>query len=416
MQGVQAAYYLIHSMAAGHGYHTLDMEAARNFALAASAAGVEHIIYLGGLADPGNPGLALHLKSRIQSGEGLRQAGVPVTEFRAGIIVGPGSVSFEMIRFIAEQLPLMVVPRWLMHRSQPIATPDILAYLVAALETPACRGRVIELGCETARYYINIMREYAQLRGLKRTFLLLPFTPPFFMAFFIDKLTPVPYSYALPLVEGLQNDSLVRDRTLLSLFPAIQPMDYTEAVRRALADTHPGKMERIWLDAGKDSIQMMHEGMFVNYRRVEVAAPPGSAFSKVQSLGGENGWLYWNPVWKLRGWFDRLLGGPGLRGRISVHPADRLPDGQLRVADVIDFYRVEHITDDTLRMHAELKAPGEGWMEWKVTPYAGGTLLEQTAFFMPKGLLGFLYWYLLNPFHRAVFDGLVRALKQEMEK
>lgn len=223
MQDVRAAYYLIHSMAAGHGYDRLDRVAARNFAQAARDAGVEHILYVGGLADPGDPQLALHLKSRLDSGDALREAGLPVTEFRAGVIVGPGSVSFEMIRFIAEQFPLMIGPLWLRHRSQPIATPDILAYLIAALETPASRGRIIELGCQTSRTYIDIMSEYARIRGLKRIALLLPFIPPALMAIMIDKLTPVEYSYALPLVEGLQNDSLILDPLPSACFPPSNP-------------------------------------------------------------------------------------------------------------------------------------------------------------------------------------------------
>jgi uncharacterized protein YbjT (DUF2867 family) len=347
MQGVRAAYYLIHSMAAGHGYDRLDLESARNFAQAARAAGVEHIIYVGGLADPSDPRLALHLKSRIESGAALAEAGVPVTEFRAGVIVGPGSVSFEMIRFIAEQFPLMAGPSWLRHRSQPIATPDILAYLVAALETPACRGQVIELGCEQERTYIGIMTEYAQIRGLKRIPLLLPLIPPALMAFFIDKLTPVEYSYALPLVEGLQNDSLVRERTPLSLFPAIKPLGYAAAVRRAIADTHPDKIERTWLDLDRDQARMLHEGMFIDYRRRHL---PGSTTAR-QTL---------------------LLPPPVPRFGIR-------------------FSQVEIQTETLLRLKAEPFPWGECWLEWKFSPDSGKTRLEQTLFFIPDGLPGALF-------------------------
>ncbi len=344
LQGVRAAYYLVHSMSAGHGYDRLDLESARNFGQAAKAAGVEHIIYVGGLADPDDPNLALHLKSRIECGAALAEAGVPVTEFRAGVIVGPGSVSFEMIRFIAEQFPLMVGPRWLSHRSQPIATPDILAYLTAALETPECRGQVIELGCETARAYIEVMTEYAQIRGLKRLPLLLPLIPPALMAFFIDQLTPVACSYALPLVEGLQNDSLVRERTALSLFPDIKPLDYAEAVRRALADTHPDKVERAWLDLDQDQARMLHEGMFIDYRRIPAAR-------------------------------NSLPASP---------PAPRFG---------IRFRRVERQTESLLRLKAEPFSWGECWLEWQLTPRAETTILEQTLFFTPNGLPGALFGY-----------------------
>ncbi len=347
MQGARAAYYLIHSMSAGHGYDRLDLDSARNFARAAHAAGLEHIIYVGGLADPADPRLALHLKSRLESGDALREAGLPVTEFRAGVIVGPGSVSFEMIRFIAEQFPLMVGPRWLRHRSQPIATPDILAYLVAALETPACRGQIIELGCQTPRTYIEVMAEYARLRGLSRTALLLPLIPPAVMAFFIDKLTPVAYSYALPLVEGLQNDSLVLNRAPLSLFPAIQPLDYAAAVHRALADTHPAQMERIWLDLDHDETQLMHEGMFVHHLR----APGGQS-----------------------------LPTPELSARA---------DFGLR------YNQVDWQTPEQLRLKAEPNPWGHSWLEWKLTTQAGQPRLEQTLFLQPDGLPGALFGHFL---------------------
>jgi uncharacterized protein YbjT (DUF2867 family) len=334
MEGVSAAYYLVHSMAAGHGYHRLDLESARNFASAAKAAGVEHIIYLGGLANPAEK-LALHLRSRIESGQALREAGVPVTEFRAGVIVGPGSVSFEMIRFIAEQFPLMLGPTWLRHRSQPISTPDVLAYLVAALEVPECRGKIIELGCQNERTYIEVMAEYARIRGLKRAELLFPFIPPLFMAFFIDLLTPVEFSYALPLVEGLQNDSLVLDRSPLRLFPGIQPLDYAEAVHRALEETNPDEVERVWLEKGKRHIRMMHEGMLVEYKEIE--------------------------------------------------SAEDLP----RMRGVESWETVQQPQGGTIRWEARGKIPGRLWLERGTTP-DGKT--SQTTFFMPFGLPGFIYW------------------------
>ncbi len=341
LQNVRAAYYLVHSMSAGHGYDRLDLQAARNFGQAAKQAGLEHIIYVGGLADPHDPGLALHLKSRIETGDALREAGVPVTEFRAGVIVGPGSVSFEMIRFIAEQFPLMVGPVWLRHRSQPIATPDILAYLVAALETPECRGQIIELGCERERTYIEIMTEYAQIRGLKRFPLLLPLIPPALMAFFIDKLTPVEYAYALPLVEGLQNDSIVLERTPLRLFPDIQPLDYAEAVRRALAETHPDTVERTWLDDAPNRAQMLCQGMFIDYRRIPTtrAVPPTPP-----------------PV-----------------ARFGIH-----------------FRQVERQTKSLLLLKANPFPSGQCWLEWD---WAAQDRLEQTLFFIPNGLTGALFGY-----------------------
>jgi uncharacterized protein YbjT (DUF2867 family) len=369
MEGVSAAYYLIHSMSAGHGYDRLDLQSARNFARAARAANVQHIIYLGGLADPNDPDLALHLKSRIESGAALREAGVPVTEFRAGVIVGPGSVSFEMIRFIAEQFPLMVGPNWLRHHSQPIATSNVLDYLMAALNTPEARGKIIEIGSQETYSYIDVMSRYAQIRGLKRVPLLLPFVPVGFMAFFIDLLTPVQSSYAYPLVEGLKNDSLVLDRSPLSLFPDIKLIEYTEAVERALADTHPDEIERVWLDLDQDAIEIKHEGMFIDYRRSWLETQPESVIRELQNLA----------------------------------------NSALRVG-LVSSFNLDFINADTLRLKVAQKIPGQGWLEWKLSPKGAGTLLEQTIFFAPKGLPGFLGWYVLNPFHRKVFADLIHRL------
>lgn len=401
MQGVDAAYYLVHSMAAGHGYHQLDLQAARAFAAAAKQADVGQIIYVGGLANP-NDNLALHLRSRIETGQALAEAGVPVTEFRAGVIVGPGSVSFEMIRFIAEQFPLMVGPTWLRRQSQPIAASDILAYLLAALETPACKGKVIELGCERPRQYIEVMAEYAEIRGLRRASLLLPFIPPALMAFFIDKLTPVEYAYALPLVEGLQNDSLVQDRAPLGLFPGIRPLDYAEAVRRALQDLHPDLIQRLWLDVDQQHVFMKHEGFLVDYRRRQLNQPAQQVFDRLARMGGRNPWPGADGWFRLRGWIDSLVGGPGLRGSLP----------EIHTGDVLDFYRVEDLQPGRrLLLKSELKAPADGWMEWQVSALENGAcLLEQTAYLAPKGLSGYLYWLMHLPFHARVFRALIEGI------
>jgi uncharacterized protein YbjT (DUF2867 family) len=407
LQGVQVCYYLVHSMAAGRGYEQLDLLSARNFAQAARQAGVEQIIYLGGLADE-KDNLAGHLRSRIESGAALREAGVPVTEFRAGVIVGPGSVSFEMIRFIAEQFPLMVGPAWARHKAQPIATQNVLDYLIAALTTPACRGKIIEIGGADIMTYAESMSRFAELRGLKRRMLLLPVVPAWFMAFFIDKLTPVHSSYALPLVEGLKHDSLVLYPAPPGLFPAIRLLDYAEAVRRTLSDLSPDTVEPVWLDLGLDNVEVKHEGMFIDYVRVSSSASAEAVFAAVCALGGKGGWPAWNWAWQLRGLLDRLCGGPGMRGR----------DESLRAGSQLDFYRVETLSERCLRLRAELKAPGLAWMEWIVSPASGetGCVLEQTAFFAPKGLPGFLYWYILNPIHRAVFHRLAQGLVRQAEK
>lgn len=370
LQGVSAAYYLIHSMSSGRSYDRVDLQSARNFSQAARAAGVDHIIYLGGLANPADPHLAMHLRSRIESGAALCEAGVPVTEFRAGVIVGPGSVSFEMIRFIAEQFPLMIGPAWLKHRSQPVATSNVLDYLIAALTTPAARGKVIELGGQDVYSYIDVMHQYARIRGLNRLPLLLPLVPLWFMAFFIDLLTPVERSYAFPLVEGLQNDSLVLDRVPMSIFPDIQLLDYTTSVHRALQETHPAHMERVWLDRqDQDVIQLMHEGMFIDYCQCQVSAQPRVVMKIIRQQAATS-----------------LLHVGALRN-----------------------FGIDFSSDDCLRLHVRQNIPGDAWLEWKLLPRAAGTLIQQTAFYAPKGLPGFLSWYFLNILYRR---DLARILKE----
>ena len=373
MQGINAAYYLIHNMSAGHGYQRLDLESARNFSQAALDAHVEHIIYLGGLANPDESKLSMHMKSRIESGLVLREAGVPVTEFRAGVVVGPGSVSFEMIRFIAEQFPVMIGSTWLGHLAQPVATCNVLDFLLAALTTPEARGKVIEIGIPEVISYIDVMSRYAQIRGLKRIPLLVPFIPVWFMAYLISLLTPVQLSYALPLVDGLKNDSLVQDRSALSLFPQIKILDYASAVNKALAETHPSYVERIWLDHDHDIAQVKHEGMFIDYRRIRLALP--------------------------------LDEGLMISLKKLIYPLSEFKLGFLRS------FELDLLTDDVIRLKAvKQKLPGEFWVEWKLSPSATGTCLEQTAFFAPKGLPGFLGKYLLGTFQLHSLDHFLKTL------
>lgn len=371
MRGVTSAYYLVHSMSAGRGYDRLDLASARNFSRAAGDAGVKHIIYLGGLADPDDPGLSRHMRSRIETGDALREGSVPVTEFRAGVIVGPGSVSFEMIRFIAEQFPLLLGPAWLRHRSQPVSTPNVLDFLLAALRTPAAVGRIFEIGSPESYNYLEIIQRYAQIRGHNRAALLLPYMPVGLLAVMIDWLTPVQRSYAHPLVEGLQNDSLVRDRSGLLLFPGIQLMDYPAAVKRALQDTNPALVERTWLDENTPKAHLKHEGMLIDYRRHFLPIPKEVLMQRLEAL---------------------------TRQRKQFH------------LGLISTFQQDYHSETVMRVMAAEKIPGRAWLEWKLTPQTGGTLLEQTIFFAPHGLPAFLAWYLLRPLNRIHFHQLLRRL------
>ena len=405
MEGVHTAYYLIHNMSSGQGYTSLELDGARNFAIAAEQAGTEHIIYLGGLADPKRK-ISSHMRSRIETGEGLRKGKVPVTEFRAGVIVGPGSISFEMIRFMTELMPVIFGPLWLQNMSQPIAAQNVIDYLLAALETRKVQSRVFEIGGPDRTSYAELMLIYSRLRGLRRKYMALPGIPLWFMALGVEWLTPVPAAIARPLVDGLQSDSLVQNELARRTFPNITLIGYEEAVNIALGQLHPGRLEPVWKGCDRAVKFVKHEGFFIDHRCREVGASPEKVFRVLAGLGGKNGWLYADWLWNLRGWLDRLFGGPGLRGR---------PDA-LKIGTVIDFYCVEAIEENQLlRLHSELKAPGEGWMEWCIETEEGSTRISQTGFFAPRGFWGFAYWILLGPFHRLVFRGLIHAIVRQSE-
>lgn len=411
MQNVEVAFYLVHSMASGHDFEQRDVLAARNFATAARAAGVQRIIYLGGLGDP-DSSLSEHLRSRQETGAVLRETGVPVTEFRAPVIVGSGSLSFEIIRYLTERLPVMICPRWLYTRAQPIAIRNVLDYLVAALDTPASAGRIIEIGGADVLTYGDLLRGYAKARGLKRWLVPVPVLTPRLSSYWVHLVTPVPAVIARPLIQGLRNDVIVRDDLARRLFPQIQPLDYVTAVRLALANLETGQVETAWSDALASSqgdaapvVLATQEGIILERRQCLVNAPAASAYGAVARLGGATGWLSMNWAWQIRGAIDRLLGGVGLR-RGRRNPLE------VRVGDAVDFWRVEAVEPDRLlRLRAEMKVPGRAWLEFRVEPVDAATSrLFQTAFFAPRGLTGLLYWYVLYPIHAVIFNGLVKKL------
>ena len=416
MQGVSAAYYLVHSMAAGADFHDRDVAAATNFGNAARTAGVERIIYLGGLAEA-SPGLSEHLRSRQQTGDTLRASGVPVTEFRAGVIVGSGSLSFEMIRYLTERLPVMICPRWVATRTQPIGIREVLEYLSAAITVPDSRGRIIEIGGAEVVTYGEMMQIYADVRGLTRWLISVPVLTPRLSSYWVNIVTPIPAVIARPLIEGLRNENVVHDPIAQMLFPEIVPVSYRVAVERALARLQASNVETAWSDALSTSIGAAtpvvlttQEGMIIEQRQRVIAATPARVSAVFSGIGGARGWFSMNWAWEIRGWLDRLIGGVGLRrGR-------RNPD-TLRVGDAVDFWRVEAVEPDRLlRLRAEMLVPGQAWLQFLVIAREDGqTLLTQTAFFAPKGLLGWTYWYALYPFHAFIFDGLIDQIKARAE-
>ncbi len=408
MSGVDAAYYLIHSLAGGADFHERDMTAARNFSAAACEGGVKRILFLGGLAAEA-PDLSEHLRSRQDTGDALRSGGVPVTEFRAGVIVGSGSLSFEMIRYLSERLPVMICPRWVYTRTQPIGIRDVLTYLTAALETPASTGHIIEIGGADVVTYGDMMKIYAEVRGLRRWLLQVPLLTPRLSSYWVNIVTPIPAVIARPLIEGLRNENVVRAPLARRLFPSIEPVGYRTSVERALARLQADNVETIWSDALSSSqgdirpvTLEVNEGMIIERRLRVVTAAPDRLFRIFTGLGGERGWLTMNWAWNIRGFFDKLIGGVGLRrGR-------RHPD-ELRVGDALDFWRVEAVeADHLLRLRAEMIVPGKAWLQFQVvTREDGGTLLSQTAFFAPRGLAGWTYWYALYPLHAIIFSRLI---------
>jgi uncharacterized protein YbjT (DUF2867 family) len=337
LDGIHTAYYLIHNMSAGHGYTSLEIDSARTFASAAEEAGVEHIIYLGGLADP-EQHIAPHMRSRIETGKVLREGRVPVTEFRAGVIAGSGSISFEMIRFMTELFPIVPGPTWMKNKSQPIAIQNVVDYLFAALTNPNGRGGVFEIGGPDIHTYGDLMIRYARARGLKRTMFLVPSIPISLMAFGVGLMTPVPYPIAYALIGGLSTDSIVKHSEALQVFSEVKLIDFDTATHKALKTTHPDHIERVWVDGSLKPISIKHEGCFILH------------YSRIRQFAGENG---------------------------SESPESKN----------------EHYSDFF----------GELWLEQHIER----DHISRTLFFSPRGLPGFLYWFLLYPFHWLRFRGLI---------
>jgi len=416
MEDVSVAYYLIHGMQGGRGDAERDMRAARNFASAAETAGIQRIIYLGELVDPASV-LSPYLRSRHETGHLLRQGSVPITEFRAGMVVGSGSVLFEMIRYLAEREPVLVCPRWFFSLAQPIAIRNVLDYLVAALKTPKSVGKLIEIGGLDRLSYADMLQGYARERGLKRLLLRTPVYAPRLSSYWVHMITPIPWRAALPLIEGLHAEIVVRDDLAKVLFTKVELLGYQTALRLALGRLLSDEVETSWSDALVTSqgdilpvTLSVQEGMMIERRQLLLDLPPETAFRSYTGLGGERGWLYLNWAWILRGWMDKLAGGVGLRrGR-------RHPD-QVWVGESLDFWRVEAVEPDRqLRLRAEMKLPGKAWLEFQSIPQPDGkTRLVQNAYFAPRGLSGFLYWYLLYSIHSFIFSGLIRKIAQRAE-
>jgi len=382
MTDVGIAYYLVHSMGSTESFEEQDRTGAQNFASAARAAGVQRIIYLGGLGRSSDQ-LSTHLRSRQEVGEILRSAGVPVIEFRASVVIGSGSLSFEMIRALVERLPVMIAPRWVSVDAQPIAIADLLAYLLAAMDRPMVSSEVFEIGGSDRVSYGGLMREYARQRGLKRLVISVPLLTPRLSSLWLGLVTPLYVRVGRKLIDSIRYSTVVEDPRALTEF-GIRPCGFREAMSAAIQ---------------ADTKQLMRD-----VRTIYVHASPKETFVPIRRIGGDTGWYYANWLWQLRGWMDKLAGGVGMRrGR-------RDPDS-LCVGDVVDCWRVEAIERDRLlRLVAEMKLPGRARLEFEVMRDSTGAVIRQSATFDPVGLLGRAYWYSVLPFHYYVFRGMLQGI------
>jgi uncharacterized protein YbjT (DUF2867 family) len=410
MSGVHTAYYLVHSMGSPRDFEEDDRQAARNFVNAASQAGVQRIIYLGGLGDPSSE-LSSHLRSRQEVGEILRRSNVPVIEFRASIILGSGSLSLEMIRALVERLPVMICPRWVSTPAQPIAIEDVVAYLLEALSLPAGETRVFEIGGADQVSYADIMREYARQRGLRRWMISVPVLTPRLSSLWLGLVTPVYARVGRKLVDSLRHPTVVRDASAAQVF-SVRPRGLRAAMVRGLHNEDQEFAQTRWSDALSSGGRPQPWGGLrfgmrnVDSRVIQVNVPAKIAFAPIRRIGGTTGWYFANFLWRLRGFLDLLAGGVGLRrGR-------RDPE-TLLVGDTLDFWRVEEFdADRRLRLVAEMKVPGRAWLEFEVTGDSAHSTIRQTAIFDPRGLFGLVYWYGLYPLHRRIFAGMLRKIAE----
>lgn len=405
--GVDVAYYLVHSMATGDDFEDLEQQSAANFADAARNAGVQRIIYLGGLGE--GDGLSTHLASRQRVGEILRESGVPTIELRASIIIGSGSLSFEMVRALVENLPVMIAPRWVRSKAQPIAIEDVLSFLEASLDIELDRSEIVEIGGSDVVSYQDLLMEYARQRQLGRKIIPVPLLSPRLSGLWLGLVTPVYARVGRHLVDSLRHDTVVSSERAQELFD-IDVRSASAAIARALANEDHEYAVTRWSDALSSSGATTGYGgesfgsRIVDSRSLRVRASVTQAFEPILRIGGTAGWYYGTKLWRIRGFIDLLVGGPGLR-------RGRRHASELYRGDTIDFWRVEEIEQGRLlRLRAEMRLPGRAWLVFEVEPVEGGSRIRQTAIFDPVGVSGKLYWYGLYPIHQLVFARMLRGI------
>jgi len=423
MQGCGAAYYLVHSMLAGErAFEDQDRAAAENFAAGAAEAGVARIIYLGGLGHRSEK-LSPHLESRHEVGDVLRGGTVPVTELRAAMIVGSGSASFEMLRSLVRKLPLMICPRWVETRTQPIAIRDVLAYLIGSLEVPATAGGTFDIGGPDILTYHQMMLRFARLLGLRRWVITVPVLTPRLSAYWVNLMTPVNAGMAFALIESLAFETICEEGQIRDLVP-IPRTGFDDACQWALDEVNQNAVETRWTNASLPGRGLPDRTERVSLpvlapencpirdeQRVRAEVPAPALFQQVRRIGGEVGWYYAGFLWEIRGWMDRAIGGVGLR-------RGRRDPATIRIGDAIDFWRVEDVVPGRrLLLHAEMIVPGDAWLEFRVEPRDDArSELIQTAYFRPSPFWGRAYWYGCFPLHWFVFSGMARNIVRAAER
>jgi uncharacterized protein YbjT (DUF2867 family) len=414
LEGMDVAYFLMHSLGQ-RDFERLDREAATNFARAAYGKRVGRIVYLGGPEPPAHEKPSAHLRSRAEVGRILLDSGVPTVVLRAPVIIGSGSASFEMLRYLTERLPVMVTPRWVRNKIQPIAVRDVLRCLIGAAELPREVNRGFDIGGRDVLTYADMMQRYAKVAGLRRR-IVLPLRPlsPWLSAHWVGAITPVPNAIARPLVASLIHEAVAHENDIAEYLPGEQPLGFDESVRLALGKIRDAEVETRWSNAsGRDAAAEPMPSdpawtggtIYKDERCREVNAPADALWRVIEGVGGENGWYSFPLAWSVRGWLDRLVGGVGLR-------RGRRDRDRLLVGEALDFWRVEEIKPgELLRLRAEMKVPGRAWLEMYAEPQPDGTsLYRQRALFVPRGLAGHAYWASVLPFHGFIFSGMARNI------
>ncbi len=414
---IDVAFYLVHSMSQSReDFDKLEEQAAYNFIEALKKTNCRQIIYLSGLAHA--PHLSKHLLSRLHVENILKESGFHFTGFRAGIVIGAGSASFEIIRDLVEKLPLMVAPKWIHNKCQPIASTDVVYYLTHAIGNKGCYDRIFDIGGPDVLTFKQMMLQFAEVRHLKRFILTVPVLTPHLSSYWLVLVTAVNYSLASSLVDSLKNDAVCRDHSIQELIPR-KCLSYKAALQRAFAKIEDNAVVSSWMDAWNiekispdlnDYIQISKEGCFLWQEKRNFEGDIKPVIERIFSIGGQNGWYSMNWIWNLRGLIDKVLGGVGIR-------RGRRDPKELHTGDALDFWRVL-VADKNkgrLLLYAEMKLPGEGWIEWKIDHHGPNPTLIQTTTFRPQGVLGRIYWIILYPFHFFIFRGMIKGLLQDVK-